>query len=82
VREAQVANASIALAEELYPKIHETTQIALDLNDKYATEELWELHQADFPGDLSKLGEALSNRFEMEDRLISEMHSCHEPMTA
>ena len=82
VCEAQVANASTALAEALYPKIHETTQIALDLNDKYATEELWELHQADFPGDLSKLGEALSNRFEMEDRLISEMHSCNEPLMA
>lgn len=80
VREAEAANGSAALAEELYPKIHETTQIALDLNDKYATEELWELHHADFPADLSRLGEALSNRFEMEDRLINEMHSRHEPL--
>lgn len=83
IREAEAANDnSIALAEELYPKLHETTQIALDLNDKYASEEAWEHHYRDFQEDLSRLGEALSSRFEMEDRLIRDMHSSHDALVA
>jgi regulator of sigma D len=83
IREAETANdTSAVLAEKLYPKIHETTQIALDLNDKYATEEHWENHYQDFQHDLSRLGEALSNRFEMEDKLINDMHTSHETLLA
>ncbi len=80
VREAEAANDdSVALAEDLYPKLHKTTQIALDFNDKYSTEENWEINHQSFQEDLSQLGEELSSRFEMEDRLVSEMHSCHSP---
>jgi regulator of sigma D len=83
IREAEAANDnSITLAEELYPKLHEITQFALDFNDKYATEESWENNQQDFQQDLSRLGEELGNRFEMEDQLIGEMHSCHSPLLA
>lgn len=81
VREAEAAeDDSVALAEQLYPKLHQATQVALDFNDKYATEENWENNSQDFQEDLSHLGEELSIRFEMEDRLISEMHSCHGPL--
>ena len=81
IREAEAADDDSAiLAEELYPKLHEITQFALDFNDKYATEESWENNQQDLQLDLSCLGEELSNRFEMEDRLIGEMHSCHTPL--
>jgi regulator of sigma D len=81
IREAEAArDDSVVLAEELYPKLHEITQTALDFNDRYATEENWENNHGDFHQDLSRLGEALSNRFEMEDRLIREMHSCHSPL--
>ena len=83
VREAEAANDnSVKHAEELYPKLHTTTQVALDFNDKYSTEENWENNQSDFQEDLSKLGEELSHRFEMEDQLISEMHSCHSDQLA
>jgi regulator of sigma D len=81
LREAEFANDdSVALAAELYPKIHETTQASLDFNDKYSTEEHWELYHSDFQSDLSSLGEALSHRFEIEDRLINEMHNSHEAL--
>ncbi len=83
IREAEAANDdSVTLAEELYPKLHKITQFALDFNDKYATEESWENNQRDFQQDLSRLGEELSHRFEMEDQLIGEMHSCHSPLLA
>jgi len=62
----------IKLAEELYPRIANTTQAAIDFNDAYEqspgsglTEEL-AVH-------LSKLGEELAVRIELEDRLIEEM---------
>jgi regulator of sigma D len=81
VREAEAAaDESVLLAEQLYPKLHETTQIALDFNDKYSTEENWENNHENFQHDLSHLGEELSHRFEMEDQLIREMHSSHSAL--
>lgn len=56
------------LAARLYPGLAETTEIALDFNDEYncgdhcpITDELQE--------DLSRLGEALAWRIELEDQL-------------
>lgn len=80
-KEAEVAeDDSGKLVEELYPKIHETTQAALDFNDKYATEEDWEHNHKDLQNDISVLGEELTNRFEMEDRLIAEIHNAHQAL--
>ena len=60
------------LAVQVYPKIDETTQIALTFNEKYdpdnATTELSRLH-----ADLSTLGVALTNRIELEDQLIQQL---------
>lgn len=58
-----------AQAEQLYPKIAETTQSALDFNDKYDGKNGMELSMA-FDDDLSRLGEVLASRIEMEDRLL------------
>ena len=57
------------LADKLYPRIAETTQAALDFNDKYDGKNGQELSMS-FDGDLSHLGELLANRIEMEDRLL------------
>ena len=62
-----------ALAEKLYPKISETTQMALDFNDKYETETDKDFDQS-FSDDLSKLGQALAIRIELEDQLLSVSH--------
>jgi regulator of sigma D len=60
------------LAEDLYPRISETTALALDFNDKYDTIDSYEL-TASFAPDLSSLGEELAARIELEDQLISRM---------
>lgn len=57
------------LAQEMYPRISETTEVALDFNDKYDTEHT-EALLSNLGKDLSILGEALANRIELEDRLI------------
>jgi regulator of sigma D len=57
------------LAQKLYPAIAKTTDVALDFNDKYDCEDHCEI-SSNFDDDLSRLGEALANRIEMEDQLI------------
>lgn len=64
------------LASNLYPLISNTTDIALDFNDKYAEVGEEDL-LADFDNDLSTLGEALEVRFSLEDELIDNLFSNH-----
>lgn len=58
-----------ALAEQVYPRIADTTQVALDFNDKYDGKNGLEMSMA-FDDDLSRLGEVLASRIEMEDKLL------------
>jgi regulator of sigma D len=62
----------LEVAENIYPRIAETTDAAVDFNDKYEalTEDALRVHLED---DLSKLGEELAVRIELEDQLISSM---------
>ena len=68
----------IALAKELYPLIEETTQFMLDFNDKYAAHSMIQANIASLKGDLSALGEKMTERFAYEDRLIEQLHNAHE----
>ncbi|WP_105190296.1 sigma D regulator [Pseudoalteromonas sp. T1lg48] len=67
---------SLKLARSLYPQISATTDIALDFNDNYAETKNDDLLE-NFDKDLSKLGEALSIRFELEDELIHNLYTNH-----
>lgn len=62
-----------ALAQRIYPKITDTTQLVLDFNDKYQ-----DLEDEDsllsLDGDLSALGETLEQRFALEDKLIAALY--------
>lgn len=67
---------SEALLKALYPHISLTTEVALDFNDRYESK----TDDSDFSrlkGDLSTLGELLVNRFDMEDKLIEDIHNAH-----
>ena len=58
------------LAEQLYPAIARTTDAALEFNDRYDCEN----HVAVLDGlseELSRLGEQIAVRIELEDRLIA-----------
>lgn len=60
------------LARELYPRIHETTRVAIDFNDRYdSQEQAWGV----LCEDLSRLGEQLATRIELEDRLITAIRA-------
>ncbi len=58
------------LIRELYPRIVETTQTAIDFNDRYDGKEPSEMVE-DLCINLSRLGENLAARIELEDRLIT-----------
>ncbi|GMR08647.1 MAG: Rsd/AlgQ family anti-sigma factor [Gammaproteobacteria bacterium] len=57
------------IAEALYPRISQTTEVALDFNDKYDCEDHCDISR-DFEKDLSTLGEALAIRIDAEDQLV------------
>lgn len=63
-----------AIADSLIPRIQDTTEIALDFNDRYETEELLPEAMEPLARHLSKLGEALEMRFDLEDRLVEVLH--------
>jgi len=60
------------LANRLYPRIADTTQTALDFNDKYDNGDDDEIADS-IHDDLSRLGEALALRIELEDQIINVM---------
>lgn len=68
--------ASLKLAEALYPEIQKTTEFALAFNDKYTTINNIDEY-AILSDNLSKMGEALATRIELEDQLIDTFHRNH-----
>ncbi len=62
----------VHLAGQIYPRIAEATQAAVQFNDTYETVDGNSLRKS-LAEDLSKLGEELAMRFELEDRLIESL---------
>jgi regulator of sigma D len=58
------------LAAEIYPRIAKTTDVALDFNDKYDCEDHCTALDS-LSADLSRLGEELAVRIDLEDRLLA-----------
>lgn len=62
----------MAVANEVYSRIAEASEVAVEFNDKYDSAD----HQLDLQrldADLGKLGEELAVRIEMEDRIIDAL---------
>lgn len=67
---------SKSLAERLYPRISASTDLALEFNDSYA-EQIDEAGSLEFDAHLSRLGQALEERFSLEDELIQTLATRH-----
>lgn len=62
----------IEVARQVYPRIAEASEVAVEFNDKYDAND----HPLDFDtlhDDLNRLGEALAVRAEMEDRIVAAL---------
>ncbi len=64
--------AVVSVAEKTYPRILDTTDAAVSFNDKYDASD-HELNLEDLSKDLSRMGEVLATRIELEDQLIEVM---------
>jgi regulator of sigma D len=62
----------VNVAQEVYPQIAEATEAAVEFNDKYDAF-AHELDMERLADDLSRLGEHLAIRIEMEDRIIAAL---------
>ena len=66
----------------ILPRIQSSTQIALDFNDHYADKAIDDTAMPQLAADLSRLGEKLVERFDLEDQLIESLHNRHREMVA
>ena len=72
---------NMALAQQLHPRLTDTTDAALEFNDRYADH--YDSEQLDeFYRDLTALGRALETRFALEDQMIATLHRDHVNATA
>ena len=62
-----------ALKQRVFPLISQTTDQALDFNDQFGAGFTTENAKV-FEDAVTRLGEALADRFELEDQLIQHMH--------
>lgn len=67
---------SIEMAKSIIPKLETNAQTCLDFNDD--CENLSSVAQ--LQSSLSELGEALEERFSLEDKLIKVLHESHREM--
>ena len=79
VRQAREFNDDdgLELAAKVYPRITETTQVILDFNDSVDGRELSEPEMQALFAELSRVGETLVSRFELEDLLIAHLHTAN-----
>lgn len=64
----------IQLAGTIYPRIQESTQLAVDFNDLFDDcDHLSQKQKNQLAQHLSKLGEELATRIELEDQLINTL---------
>lgn len=72
---------SVEEAQALLPKIQISTDIALDFNDNFSDLNNPTVQSIrEFSERLSKLGEALEERFELEDTMIAVLHTSHRAL--
>lgn len=75
-------NSALEVARSLYPKISATTENVLSFNDNVAQMLDPQDSELSLARELSKIGEILVTRFELEDELVTNLHDSHKDLVA
>lgn len=68
--------------DRILPLIQQSTELALDFNDRYTASNLDQSRMDRLAQDLNALGLKMVERFDLEDQLIDKLHNCHREMVA
>lgn len=68
--------------DRILPLIQQSTEIALDFNDRYSSATDCENNMSQLAKDLNNLGIKMVERFDLEDQLIDTLHTCHRDLVA
>lgn len=71
----------VETAKEIFPRISRTTDVAVEFSERYEAADNGRL-RSDLAEDLSTLGEEVTTRIELEDRLILAMLGPEYPIPA
>ncbi len=71
------SDTNLDAARAIFARLEENTEHVLAFNDTYRDVVETRQHLDDLDNDLSRLGERLEERFELEDRLIQDLHEVH-----
>lgn len=78
LREAQeFRDADLEKVRAVFVRLEENTEHMLSFNDNYSDVRETRQHLSELDSDLSRLGEQLEERFELEDQLIQDLHEVH-----
>lgn len=72
----------VEVASKAYPKINKTTQEMLAFHDLLEVSEKTEEDMRGMYARVSRLGEIMEERFELEDLLIENLHNAHSDQVA
>ena len=73
----------LELSEEIYPRITNTTQVAIDFNDLYDASKNYDKEVLnDLPKQLTVLGVNLATRIDLEDKFINTLLATPPKLTA
>lgn len=67
----------LELAKKIMPKIELTTETALKFNDQFDNVDKVDDGLGSLVDEMSRLGEVLADRFELEDALLEALHNAH-----
>jgi len=75
-------DSALKMLNELMPEIDESTAVALEFNDKYDTQKHVSAQLEALPCSMKTLAVVMAERFQLEDRLIEELHEAHSEKSA